>query len=271
MMNWSTLSKTAIGCVAAVLLGACQQQTQSADAGQASSAPTPSPAAEKVYNVAMNANFAPFETTTSDGKIEGFDVDLMNAIAKEAGIKVTYKNQPWDGIFQTLANGDNDILISGITITPERRETMAFSDPYFEIKQVILVPPGQTVKSANDLKNLAKVGVTTGTTGDVAAQKILGPTSTKIARFENLPLTIKDLQDGGVQAMVSDSAVVAHFIKQNGDAGFTMVEVPDFPKEEYGIAVRPSDKELLDKINAGLKKVRASGEYDKIYSKYFAQ
>ncbi|WP_066569366.1 basic amino acid ABC transporter substrate-binding protein [Snodgrassella sp. CFCC 13594] len=268
-MNWSIVSKTAMGLVAATLVAACQPHDPAAKAGSDTAAS--GNGAAKTYNVAMNANFPPFESTSTNGEIVGFDVDLMNAIAKQAGIKITYKNQPWDGIFQTLTSGDNDILISGITITPERKETMAFSDPYFEVKQVILVPKGQDVKSINDLNKLTKVGVTTGTTGDTAAQKILGTTSPKIARFESLPLVIKDLQDGGVQAMVSDSAVVANFIKQNGDKGFSMVEVPDFPKEEYGIAVRKNDTDLLNKINDGLKKVRDSGEYDQIYSKYFAK
>lgn len=108
-------------------------------------------------------------------------------------------------------------------------------------------------------------------TGDLAAQKILGATSSKIARFENLPLVIKEIESGGVQAMVSDSAVVGHYIKNNGDKGFSMVEVPDFDVEQYGIAVRPEDSALLQTLNQSLQKVRDSGEYEQIYSKYFAK
>ncbi len=256
---------------AAVALSACQPNTASAPAASDASAPPATSSEEKVYSVAMNANFPPFESVDSDGKIHGFDVDLMDAMAKADNFKVRYKNQPWDGIFATLKGGENDILISGITITDERKQTMAFSDPYFEVKQVILVPKGQNITSVNDLNNLEKVGVTTGTTGDLAAQKILGVTSPKIARFESLPLVIKEIENGGVQAMVSDSAVVGHYIKNNSDRGFTMVEVPDFEVEQYGIAVRQEDTELLKTLNDALKKVRDSGEYDAIYSKYFAK
>lgn len=256
---------------AALSLAACQpKETAAPAASDAASAAMPV-AEEKVYNVAMNANFPPFESTTTGGEIVGFDVDIMNAMAEAGGFKVKYKNQPWDGIFATLASGENDILISGITITEERKQSMSFSAPYFEVKQVILVPKGQDIKLADDLKKLDRVGVTTGTTGDTAAQKILGATSSKIARFESLPLVIKDVENGGVQAMVSDSAVVAHYIKNNSEAGFSMVEVPDFPKEEYGIAVRKEDTELLKLMDESLQKIRESGEYDRIYSKYFAQ
>ena len=254
---------------AAVALSACQPSTPAQPAASDSAASAPA-GSDKVYNVAMNANFPPFESIDSSGKIYGFDVDLMDAMARAGNFKVHYKNQPWDGIFATLKGGDNDILISGITITDERRQTMAFSEPYFEVKQVILVPKGQNITSVNDLNKLDKVGVTTGTTGDLAAQKILGVTSAKIARFESLPLVIKEIENGGVQAMVSDSAVVANYVLLNSSKGFTMVKVPDFTEEHYGIAVAKDNQELLTVFNSALKQVKDSGEYQKIADKYFA-
>ena len=254
---------------AAVALSACQPSTpaQSAASDGSASAATSS---DKVYNVAMNANFPPFESIDSNGKIHGFDVDLMDAMAREGNFKVRYKNQPWDGIFATLKGGENDILISGITITDERRQTMAFSRPYFEVKQVVLVSDGQNIQSVNDLTKLDKIAVSTGTTGDYAAQKLFGATSPKVARFENLPLTIKALETGGAQAMISDSAVVGNYVKNNSKQNFTVIDVPDFPVEEYGIALRPEDTELLAKIDDALQKVRDSGEYEAISKKYFA-
>ena len=145
------------------------------------------------------------------------------------------------------------------------------SEPYYKITQVVLVPQGKNIASVEDLKKMDKVGVTIGTTGDLAAQKILGATSEKIIRLENLPLMLKEVETGAVDAVISDSAVVADYVKKKGDKGFTMVEVPDFTVEYYGIAVRQDDKALMDKINSGLKKIQASGEYDKISDKYFAK
>ena len=111
----------------------------------------------------------------------------------------------------------------------------------------------------------------TGNTGDTAVSKILGSNSDKIARFENVTLVIKELENGGLDAVVSDSAVVGNYLKNNGNKGFTMVAVPDFEVEHYGIAVRKDDEATLKVLNDALKQVRASGEYDKIFNKYFAK
>ena len=276
-MSFTQLRGFGLALAAASILAACggQSSTSSSTTPAASapaSASSAAPAAEgKEYKVAMNAQFPPFESMNSSGQIEGFDVDVMNAIAKEEGFKVTYHQQAWDGIFASLKAGDNDILISGITITDDRKKEMLFSEPYYKITQVVLVPQGKKIASVEDLKKMDKVGVTIGTTGDLAAQKILGATSEKIIRLENLPLMLKEVETGAVDAVISDSAVVADYVKKKGDKGFTMVEVPDFTVEYYGIAVRQDDKALMDKINSGLKKIQASGEYDKISDKYFAK
>ena len=240
---------TALACSA--LLAACGGQGQNQSQGQAS-ASAGAQGGEKVYRVAMNAEFAPFEFMDSANNIQGFDVDLVNAMAKAGNFKVEFKHQPWDSLFPALGNGDVDILASAVTITDDRKQTMDFSDPYYKITQVILVPQGKTIKSVEDLKQVNKVGVVTGTTGDLAASKTLGSDSTKIARFENIIL-------------------VTNYIKNNGSKGFSMVEIPDFTEENYGFAVRKGDAATAAMLNDALKKVRESGEYDKISNKYFAK
>ena len=175
-MNMKKWLAAAFAC-SALMLGACGGQ--SSNTGAAASADN----SNKVYRVAMNAEFAPFESLDSSNQVQGFDVDLMNAIAKAGDLNIRYKNQPWDGLFASLKSKDNDILISGITITDERRQTMVFSRPYFEVKQVVLVSDGHNIQSVNDLTKLDKIAVSTGTTGDYAAQKLFGATSPKVARF----------------------------------------------------------------------------------------
>ena len=258
----------AVLACAALLAGCGGSQTQ--DQSQAS-ATAGGQDAGKVYRVATNAEFAPFEFMDSNNNIQGFDIDLMNAMAKEGGFKVEYKHQPWDSLFAALGNGDVDILASAVTITDERKQAMDFSDPYYKITQVILVPQGKNIKSAEDLKNVNKVGVVTGNTGDLAAGKILGADSSKIARFENITLVTKELENGGLDAVISDSAVVANYVKNNESKGFTMVSVPDFDEENYGFAVRKGDTQTQAMLNDALKKVRESGEYDRISAKYFAK
>ena len=263
MKKWLAL---AVAC-STLTLGACGGKTETA----AGSASAPAAASGKVYRVAMNAEFAPFESMNEKNEVQGFDVDLMNAMAEVGHFKVEYKHQPWESLFAALKNGDVDMLASAVTINDERKQTMAFTDPYFEITQVILVPQNKEIKSVEDLKKARKVGVVTGNTGDTAVSKILGSNSDKIARFENVTLVIKELENGGLDAVVSDSAVVGNYLKNNGNKGFTMVAVPDFEVEHYGIAVRKDDEATLKVLNDALKQVRARGEYDKIFNKYFAK
>ena len=263
MKKWLAL---AVAC-STLTLGACGGKTETA----AGSASAPAAASGKVYRVAMNAEFAPFESMNEKNEVQGFDVDLMNAMAEVGHFKVEYKHQPWESLFAALKNGDVDMLASAVTINDERKQTMAFTDPYFEITQVILVPQNKEIKSVEDLKKARKVGVVTGNTGDTAVSKILGSNSDKIARLENVTLVIKELENGGLDAVVSDSAVVGNYLKNNGNKGFTMVAVPDFEVEHYGIAVRKDDEATLKVLNDALKQVRASGEYDKIFNKYFAK
>ena len=273
------LFSSAVRYSAAVLalgLGLSACGGQSADTAKAaSSAPAAAsdaaPAAGKTYKIALNAEFAPFESITSEGKMEGFDIDLMDALGKAGGFQVEYKHQPWEGLFTTINTGDADAIISAVTMTDERKQTMAFSDPYYTITQIVLVPQGKSVASVNDLKNLDKVGVVTGQTGDLAVQKILGATSDKIVRYETFALAAKEIENGSVDVVISDSAVVANYVKNNGDKGFAMVQVPDFAEEHYGIAVAKDNTELLNTFNAALKTIKENGEYQKILYKYFAK
>lgn len=263
-MNMKKWIAAAIAC-SALTLGACGGQSKDSGTAQTSAAN-----ADKVYRVGMNAEFAPFESMDSAGKIEGFDVDLVNAMSKVGNFKVAFQHQPWDSLFPALKNGDIDLVVSGVTITDDRKKSMDFSDPYFEITQVVLVPQGKKVTSSEDLKNLAKIGVVTGQTGDFSVSKLLGNDSTKIARFETVPLVIKELENGGLDAVVSDSAVIANYVKNNPTKGMEFITLPDFITENYGIAARKGDEATINMLNEALQKVRASGEYDQIKAKYFA-
>ncbi len=262
-MNMKKWIAAAVAC-SALALGACGGQSKDTTAA----APAANP--DKVYRIAMNAEFAPFESRDSAGNIEGFDVDLMNAMSKAGNFKVEYKHQPWDSLFPALKNGDVDIVMSGVTITDDRKQSMDFTDPYFEITQVVLVPEGKKVATSAELKNLAKVGVVTGYTGDFSVSKMLGNDSPKIARFETSPLVIKELENGGLDAVVLDSAVVANYVKNNATKGLSFLTLPDFDIENYGIAARKGDTATVTMLNDALKKVRESGEYDQIHAKYFA-
>jgi polar amino acid transport system substrate-binding protein len=222
----------------------------------------------KVYVVGTDAAYAPFEIQNEKGEIVGFDMEVVNAIAAKAGIEVKFVNTPWEGIFNTLQQGDRDMIVSAVTITDERKQTMDFSEPYFDAAQLIAVKESSKVAKFADLKKL-KVGVQTGTTGDEAVSKLLGKTNTNIKRFESTPLALKELEAGGVDAVVADNGVIAHHVANNPGGKFKTVSDPGFVPEQYGIALKKGNAELLAKVNQGLAAIKADGSYAQIYARYF--
>jgi len=255
---------------ASLLLAACGKKAETPApapvASAAASAPAPAPA--KVYVVGTDAAYAPFESQNEKGEIVGFDIEVVQAVAAKAGIEVKFVNTPWEGIFNALGQGDRDMVASAVTITAERKGTMDFSDPYFDAQQLIAVGEKSKVAKFGDLKKL-KVGVQTGTTGDEAVTKLLGKTSTNIKRFESTPLALKELESGGVDAVVADNGVIIHYVANNPGGKFKTVSDKEFVPEQYGIALKKGNTELQGKINKGLADIRADGTYDKIYTKYF--
>jgi len=256
-----------------LLLSACGKKDASPAADAASAAPTaaaasaPPPDAAKVYAVGTDAAYAPFESQNEKGEIVGLTVDVVNAVAAKAGIQVKFVNTPWEGIFNTLQQGDRDFLASSITITDERKQTMDFTSPYFDAQQLIAVKDNSKVAKFDDLKKL-KVGVQTGTTGDEVVSKLLGKTSTSIKRFESTPLALKELESSGVDAVVADNGVVINYVTNNPASKFKTVSDTAFAPEQYGFAVKKGDTALLEKLNKGLADIKADGTYDKIYAKY---
>ncbi|HZE90932.1 MAG TPA: basic amino acid ABC transporter substrate-binding protein [Rhizobacter sp.] len=255
--------------LAGLVLAACSKQEPPA-AAPVASAPASAAAAPvaKVYSVGTDAAYAPFESQNEKGEIVGFDIDVVNAVAKKAGIEVKFINTPWEGIFNNLQQGDRDILVSAITITDERKQTMDFSSPYFDAQQLMAVKKTSKVSKFDDLKKL-KVGVQTGTTGDEVVTKMMGKTSPSIKRFESTPLALKELEAGGVDAVVADNGVVINYVTNNADNKFKTVADKAFQPEQYGLAIKKGNADLLAKLNKGLADIKADGSYDQIYAKYF--
>ena len=251
---------------ATLVLAACGKKEEAPAHAPVAAAPAPAPA--KVYVVGTDAAYAPFESQNEKGEIVGFDIDVVRAAAAKAGIEVKFVNTPWEGIFNTLQQGDRDMIVSAVTITAERKQTMDFSDPYFDAAQLIAVKETSKVAKFADLKKL-KVGVQTGTTGDEAVTKLLGKASTNVKRFESTPLALKELEAGGVDAVVADNGVIAHYVANNPGGKFKTVSDAEFVPEQYGIAFKKGNTELLGKMNQGLAAIKADGSYAQIYAKYF--
>ena len=240
-----------------LMLGACGKEPQPVAA-----------APVKVYVVGTDAAYAPFESQNEKGEIVGFDIDVLRAAAQKAGVAVKFINTPWEGIFNALGQGDRDMVVSAVTITAERKAAMDFSAPYFDAQQLMAVKQSSPVAKFTDLKNL-KVGVQTGTTGDEVITKLQGKNSTNIKRFESTPLALKELEAGGVDAVVADNGVVINYVANNPGGKFKTVADAEFVPEQYGIAFKKGNTELQARINQGLSEIKADGSYDAIFSKYF--
>lgn len=253
--------------LSAVVLAGCGKKEATPEAAAAA----PEAPAVKEYVVGTDAAYAPFEYENDKKEVEGFDIDVLSAAAEKGGFKVKFINTPWEGIFASLGNGDRDIVVSSVTITDERKQTMDFSEPYFEARQLIVVSKNDAagIKKFADLKG-KKVAVQTGTTGDEVTQKLLGKSSPDIKRFESTPLALKELENGGVDAVVADNGVVVNYLSNNGDKGLVSVEdTESFAPEYYGIAVKKGNQALQEQINKGLAAIKADGTYDQIYAKWF--
>ncbi len=226
-------------------------------------------AAEPVeYTVGTGATYRPFEFQTPNKEIVGFDIDIMKAIAEAQGFKVKFINTLWGVIFESVRNGDRDIIMSGITITPQRQESVDFSYPYFAAHQLILTQKNLTVKSIEDLKG-KNVAVVANSAGDIVCSKAFGKASKNIKRFDNTPLALEELSAGGVDAAVGDVGVFAYYALQNPEKQFNQTRDPKFEDQYFGIAVRKGNTKVLNDINEGLKKIIKNGTYNKVYVKWF--
>ncbi len=227
-----------------------------------------SAAQAETYTVGSGGTYRPFEFENSQKQLEGFDIDIIKAIAKAENFDVKLVNTPWEGIFATLGTGDRDIIISGITITDKRKAMVDFSAPYFPAEQSIVVPANSKVDSLAALKDL-NVGVVNSSTGDIVVSDVLGKNSTAIKRFDNTPLMLQELYEDGIGAAVGDVGVVKYYIKTHPEKQFKLVSDAKFQRQYFGIAVAKGNDALRNKINAGLKKIIADGTYAKIYSTWF--
>ena len=183
----------------AFLLAACSGGNggASSNAG-ASAASSAGLDVSKTYIVATDASYPPMEYMDND-HVVGFSHDILDAAAKSQNVKLEFVNTPFEGLFANVDKGDSDVGLASITINDERKQQLDFSDPYFAATQMIITENknSNAVKSFADLKNRT-ASVQAATSGDLILQKLQGKDSTKIKRFETMPLAFKELETGGV-------------------------------------------------------------------------
>jgi polar amino acid transport system substrate-binding protein len=217
--------------------------------------------------VGSDTSFPPFESMNGN-VAEGFDVDLMGALAKEMGVNtVVFKTEIFDTLIPTLkAGGKFDVIASGMTIKADRQKEINFTDPYFDSNQSIAMKTGGTYTGPADLKG-KKVGVQSGTTGESWATENLKPAGAIIVPFKDAVQAFSALQAGNVVAVINDLPVTAEIVKDPSKGLAMIAQIPT--GEQYGFGVSKDNPALLAALNAALAKVKTSGEYDTIYTKWF--
>ena len=221
-----------------------------------------------VYKVGMEPTFPPFDTTNEKGDLDGFDVDLMKAIAKDQGFKVEFKSLEFDGLITGLKSGNIDIVASGMWASDDRKKEVDFSDTYYESGLVVAVNANDNkIKSIDDLDKNSKVAAQIGTSSAELIQKMQKEGKIKEAKIYNkVNDAVQDLQNGSVSALINDKPVTKEYM--NKQKGKIKIVGDPLNKENLGIGVQKGNKELLDKINKGLANLKKSGEFDKLLKKW---
>jgi ABC-type amino acid transport substrate-binding protein len=218
--------------------------------------------------VASDISYPPMEFT-KNGKPVGFDIDLMNEIAKRANLQVEYQNVTFDGIIPGLGNNLYDAGLSSFTITKAREQKVDFSDPYFNADQSLMVQSDSPIKSVDDIAD-GTVGVQLGTTGEVKTKEFKqeGKITGEVRTFDTITDAFAALENGQLEAVINDFPVSAY--KANQSDG-TLQVVQTFPTgEKYGIAF-PKDSDLLGPVNKALEDIKKDGTYAELYEKWLGE
>lgn len=214
--------------------------------------------------VGTDAPFPPFEIgNPNSSDFGGYDIDVMNAIAEQLGLEVTYQNTGFNAIFRDTANGLFDTAAAASTITKDREKVVDFTEPYYEAQQALLVPEGSDITSVDDLGGTI-VGAQDGTTGETYAND---ETDAKEVRgFPQGPDAVAAVVTGQVDAVIIDQPVAVDALDKQGGVEIAQEIATD---ELYGFAVAPDNDGLREAMNEAIATLKEDGTLDGLYDEYF--
>ena len=228
----------------------------------------------KVLRVGTNPGYAPFEMIDVDGNVVGFDADVARYLASQMGngVKVEFVKSDWDPIIANLNAGKFDVIMSGMTRTPQRALRVGFTDPYFETGQALLVNKAKYKPApALNWKDFDKPGIVVatrlGTTGEIVARKLFHKATIKT--LENESDAALEVDAGRADVMVYDQPYIAIRTQESPERTFAILT--PFTKESLAMAVRPDDTRLRDWLNLTIGELRSSGTYDSLYDVWFVK
>ncbi|GFI21712.1 arginine-binding extracellular protein ArtP [Lachnospiraceae bacterium] len=223
------------------------------------------PEAETTLTFGTNAEFPPFEYVASSGVIDqydGIDMAIAKNIAEANGMTAVVENMEFDSLLVALQNGQIDAAIAGMTVTEDRKEEADFSTPYYTATQVMIVKEDSDITSAADMAD-KKICVIQGYTGEICVKDLGYP----YEAFKKGTDAIMELVNGKCDVVVIDSATAEKYVFDN--QGLKIVEdASAFESEEYAIAVKKGNTELLDKINKAIETMLADGTVAELGAQY---
>ncbi|MDR1111091.1 MAG: ABC transporter substrate-binding protein [Deltaproteobacteria bacterium] len=215
----------------------------------------------------IDADFPPFAFIAENGEAQGFDVECVNWIAAKHGLKVSHKPYAWDSIIDLLQAKDIDMVASGLSVTAERAEQVAFTKPYWKIKQVLVVSKDSPLTLDDVLKTGKKIGAQSGTSDMAAMEAANGKDGTQyeLVAYDTADLAAEDVANGRIDAAVMNdrraSEVIAHLQLQ-------FLGYANIPDEDFAYAVNKENTGLLDTLNQGIDELMADPFWNELLKKY---
>lgn len=217
--------------------------------------------------IAMDVGYDPFEVLSPEGTFVGYDVDLANEVAKDLGVTLELKNVAWDGIIGELRTGKVDAIFSGMSVTPDRQQAVAFSEPYYQVGQVVVKKKGDArIKGFRDLDDPSmRVATQQGTTGEKAITDFMP--KAQLMKFPKTDEACLTLIQGKCDAVVFDHPFLIKYVNEQTTELEGLWE--PFTQEPIAAAVRLDNQKLVDAINATLARLRQSGKLDELQTRWF--
>lgn len=260
-MKKSLIFLTALAAAAAIMTG-CSGKGSSSEAGRDSQE-------QEVLTVAMELAYPPFETKDEQGNPSGVSVDFMKDFGESIGKEIRIENISFDGLIPSLQTGKADMVMSSMTITEERKETVDFSEPYANALLAVLTNKDSQITSVDDLNQEGKkVAVKTGSTGYLYAQEHLK--NAEIIALQDESACVMEVSQGKADGFIYDQLTIYRNWQNNLDTT-NAVFIPFQDVEPWGIAVKKGNTELLDQLNEFIETYREDGGFEKLTEKYLSE
>ncbi|MFZ3144519.1 ABC transporter substrate-binding protein [Psychrobacter glacincola] len=272
-MTNQRFSKPMLAVAALLALAGCSngqnQSNDSASSDATETAKTDSASTDdNVLRIATEGAYAPFNYTNADGTLGGFDIEIANAICADMQVTCEIMAQDWDGIIPGLKAGKYDAIVAAMSVTPERAQQVAFTDPYFSNALVFLAKKDSIFDPSNSSDiDSHSIAAQRSTISSQWLEKAYPKADMKL--YDTLSNAFLDLGSGRVDAMISDKLPAIEWLSSPSGSNYVLKGDEIDINDNFAIAVRPNDA-LQAKINTSLSNIKANGTYEKINQKYFA-